>query len=138
MGINTGNRGRNCEEHAVCGTVFEQDSLVRFRWEKIDVDGVEQPALCVYWVTDGVDRCRVGFLQRHLLKHKKDYDGKLAQVVEFLATSESPGDRAKAHRCHGVCRAALVQADKPEKSEKKRPRDDDNSFQTPNKKGNNV
>jgi hypothetical protein len=28
---------------------------------------VEQTALAVYWMTDGIDRCRVGFLRKHLI-----------------------------------------------------------------------
>ena len=83
VGIESPDRGRSCEEHTVCGAVLELDTVVRFRAEQIDVDGEEQTALAVYWVTDGIDRCRVGFLRRHLLKHKKDYDGKLAQIVEY-------------------------------------------------------
>ena len=60
VGINAGNRGRNCEEHDVCGTVLTLDALVRFRVEQVLVNGREETAICVYWVTDGVDRCPVG------------------------------------------------------------------------------
>ena len=46
------------------------------------------------------------------MKHAKKYDGKAAQIVAFLAQSESPGDRAKAHRNAGLCRAVLLELDK--------------------------
>ena len=72
------------------------------------MEGREETALAVYWVTDGVDRCKVGFLQRHLVRHKQHYDGKLVQVVEFLTTSESPADRAKSKHCMRICRAVLI------------------------------
>ena len=66
---------------------------------------------------DGIDRCRVGFLPRHLLKHQAAYNGKLAQIVEFVAESNSPADRAKSHRCYGLCRAVLVEAEMEEDEE---------------------
>jgi hypothetical protein len=108
VGIESPDRGRSCEEHTCCGSVLELDTVVRFRAVQIDVDGEEQTALAVYWVTDGIDRCRVGYLRRHLLKHKKDYDGQLGQIVEMLGMSESPGDRQKHHRNRGACVAVLL------------------------------
>jgi hypothetical protein len=113
VGLKCSDRGRSCEEHTVCGSALKIDSLVRFRAEQIDVDGKEEIALAVYWITDGVDRCRVGFLPKHLLKHKDDYHLKLAQVVEFLETSDCPSARAKSHRNHGIARAVLVEAEAP-------------------------
>ena len=99
VGINASDKGRSCEEHANCGSVLKIDTLVRFRSVQIWCNGEEETALAVYWVTDGIDRCRVGFLPCHLLKHKTAYNGKLAQIVEFVADADSPADRAKSHRC---------------------------------------
>ena len=59
----------------------------------------------------------MGFLPRHLLKHEAAYNGKLAQIVEFVAESDSPADRAKSHRCYGLCRAVLVEAQMEEDEE---------------------
>ena len=61
VGIERGDRGRSCEEHDVCGTVVEEDTLLHLRKEQILVDGQEASAIACYWVTDGIDRCRVGF-----------------------------------------------------------------------------
>jgi hypothetical protein len=62
-------------------------------------------------VTDGPDCCKFGFLSRHLVKHKDNYDGrKTAQIVEFLETSTCPSARSKSHRNMGVARAALLEA----------------------------
>ena len=117
VGINASDKGRLCEEHANCGSVLKIDTLVHFRSIQIWCNGEEETALAVYWVTDGIDRCRVGFLPRHLLKHKTAYNGKLAQIVEFVADSDSPADRAKSHRCYGLCRAVLVEAEMEEDEE---------------------
>ena len=71
--------------------------------------GVEETAIAAFWVTDGVDRCLVGFLPRHYIKHKKAYDGKLAQVVEILDDSESTTQRRRSNRNCGMCRLAIIQ-----------------------------
>ena len=64
VGIEADNRGRSCEEHDVCGRILEENAVVRIRHVQILVDGSEESALAVYWIADGIDRCRVGFLQR--------------------------------------------------------------------------
>jgi hypothetical protein len=120
VGTEAGNRGRSCEEHDVCGSVLELDCVVRFRALQIVVEGMEQTALAVYWVTDGIDRCRVGFLRKHLIKHKQDYDGKLGQVIEILKKSGSTGDRKKHHHYLGCVKAVIINAPTPEKKKKKR------------------
>ena len=76
-----------------CGSVLRIDTLVQFRSVQIWCNGEEETALAVYWVTNGIDQCRVGFLPRHFLKHKTAYNGKLAQIVDFVADSDSPADR---------------------------------------------
>ena len=75
VGINASSNGRSCEEHKVCSSVLNLDSLVRFREVQIIVKGKEETAFVVYWVTDGVDRSHVGFLPRHMVKCKEAYDG---------------------------------------------------------------
>ena len=57
--------------------------------DSTDAD-VEEMAIGVHWVTDGIDRCLVGFLPCHCVRHKQKYEGRVAQVVEFLKLSESP------------------------------------------------
>ena len=117
VGIKASNRGRSCEEHACCNSSLELDSVVRFRRVHIvTYASQEEASLAVYWVTDAVDQCRVGFLPRHLLKHSNKYDGKTAQIVAFLALSESPEKKAKSRRTDGVCRSVMLELDQlPEK-----------------------
>ena len=71
--------------------------------------GVEESAIGVYWVTDGIDRCLVGFLPRHCVHHKQKYDGRVAQIVELLKDSDSPSARRRSHLKRGVCMAAFLQ-----------------------------
>jgi hypothetical protein len=57
----------------------------------------------------------------HLIKHKDEYDGMLAQIIEiFNDQSESPSDRAKHRRNRGCCRAMLINAEYRDTPQKKR------------------
>jgi hypothetical protein len=111
VGVGSSDRGRNCEEHLCCGAVLDLDVVLRFRSVQISVEGKEQTALAVYWVSDGIDRCRVGFLRRHLIKRKAYYDGKLAQVVELVGDSGNTEEREKHWHFVGMCRASLIDAE---------------------------
>jgi hypothetical protein len=109
VGIEASDQGRNCEEHDTCGEVLGLDVIVRLRRTQVVVNGVEETAIAAYWVTDGIDRCRVGFLPKYTVKHWKQYDGKLAQVVEMYRESESPSKRNRANRAKGACRLAFIE-----------------------------
>jgi hypothetical protein len=58
----------------------------------------EETALTVNWVSDGIDRCRVGFLPRVYVPHAKLWDGVLCQVV-FVGSADDPSSvvRRKFH-----------------------------------------
>ena len=81
-------RGRNCEEHNCCGEVLGNDVVVRLRREQILVPDEmarahtpgamkEETAYTVNWVTDGQDRCRVGFLPHSYVAQGTLYNGVL-------------------------------------------------------------
>lgn len=97
VGTARGDRGRSCEEHDVCGAVLQEDSIVRIRHVQIagEETGTEEGALACYWISDGIDRCRVGFLPRHLLKQWRQCDGRIAQVVDVYEGSDSPTKKRK-------------------------------------------
>ncbi len=111
VGIEEGNRGRSCEEHDVCGSVIDEDVVVRLRKVQVLVDGKEETAIAAYWVTDGEDRCRVGFLQRHMVAYAARYDGALAQVTRVLGPNAGVFDTAE-RRLHyknkGCCFATIL------------------------------
>jgi hypothetical protein len=94
------------------------------------VDGIEESALAVYWISDGIDRCRVGFLPRHLVKHWKEYDGRIAQIVEMYKESESPTKRRKNYKNLGCCQAVLIDTvrddfARPTKQQRTKEKDDE-------------
>ena len=55
VGINSNTNGPSCEEHDTCGYVLAEDTLVRLQRHQVFINGHEQSAVGVYWVSDGVD-----------------------------------------------------------------------------------
>ena len=91
--------------------------MVRFRREMIYVaggtdggPGREEPTIVVYWVTNRIDACRIGFLPRHMNHHAVRYDGVLGQITEtFSAGHHNHAVREKWHsRNMGFCHAAVI------------------------------
>ncbi len=111
VGTLMGNRGRSCEEHAVCGSVLEEDMVVRLQKVQVLVDGHEETAIACYWVTDGIDHCCVGFLMRHMVAHAARYGGALAQVTRVFSGNEeecSREERRMYHAKRGCCQATII------------------------------
>ena len=109
VGTEADDRGRSCEEHHHCGEVLEEDMVVRLRKVQIKAGGAEETAIAAVWVTDGIDRCGVGFLQRHMVAYAEQYDGALAQVTRVL--SKDDGDSAEKrlfHKNMGCCYATII------------------------------
>ncbi len=108
VGTSRGNRGHSCEEHPDgCGAaVLAVDVVVCVRKEQILVEDYilgkgrmrEETALTVNWVSDGIDRCHVGFLPKAFVPHAKLWDGALCQVV-FIGAADGPSSivRRKFH-----------------------------------------
>jgi hypothetical protein len=77
---------------------------VQIVWDNVR----EEKAVAAYKVTEGIDSCRVGFLPRQCLRHADKFDGKLAQITEFLSESDSPHCHRLSHRNRGVVRAMII------------------------------
>jgi hypothetical protein len=116
VGITVGDRGRSCEEHiAYCGVVLAPDVLLRLVKEEIMVEGRIETVVSAYWVTDSVERCRVGFVPRYMVvTHADSLNGLLAQVTEvFNNHHPSAAIREKVHRNYGYCHAVILDPDQP-------------------------
>ena len=112
VGIEEPSRGRSCKVHDTCGDIMAVDTIVRFRAVQILGDeGKEETAIAAYWVTDGIDQCRVGFLPHHCVKHKSDFDEKLEQVTELLSKSTRAADRKKSHINRGVACTVIIEVE---------------------------
>ena len=134
VGINFNTNGRSCEEHHTCGCVLEEDSLIRLRKHQVYINGHEQSVVGVYWVSDGMDRCLVGYLHRHQVKHLNKLEGALCQVSEVYSdNSDSPTKWHKHKKNFGCAIAAIVSSNEPNKARKGR-----NKLQSPPKTPTNV
>jgi hypothetical protein len=99
VGTEVADDARSCEEHVCCGAeVLDEDVVVRLRKVQVVVDGREETAVAAVWVTDGVDCCRVGYLQRHIVANAARFDGALAQITKVL--SKDDGDTAERRLFH--------------------------------------
>ena len=137
FGINSDTNGRSCEEHPICGSVLQDDVVVRFRKVQVSINNKEESAIAAFWVSDGVDRCRVGYLPRHHVKHWKMLEGVLGQIVEvYDKDSDSPTKRQKHYRNSGCAIAAIIsppllfQPELPSKklpSKKRKTQEEDNN-----------
>jgi hypothetical protein len=111
VGTEASDRGRTCKEHTVnCGEVLEEDVVVRLRKVQVVVDGKET-AITAIWVTDGINRCRVGFLKRHMVRHAVHFDRALAQVTRVFSSDPGSCDSAEhwmSHHNRGCCLATII------------------------------
>ena len=85
--------------------------MVRLRKIQLMVEGKEETAIVAIWVTDGIDRCRVGFLPRHMVRHAARYDGALAQVTRVFSSDSETCDSTERHmffKNKGYCRAVII------------------------------
>jgi len=104
-------QGRSCDEHELRGKVLKADVVVRLRKIQLMVEGKEEMAIAAIWVTDGIDRCRVGFVPRHMVQHAAKYDGALAQVTHVFSDNPEICDTTEKRmffKNKGYCRAAII------------------------------
>ena len=68
--IEANSNGRSCHQHDVCGSLVEEDVVLRLRKVQIlNSLGREETVIAGYYVSDGIDQCCVVFLQHHFVTH---------------------------------------------------------------------
>ena len=114
VGVNSPTNGRSCEEHRICGEVVIEDVVLRLRKVQVQMNQHKQSAIAAFWVSDGIDRCRVGYLPKAFVKNWKQYDGTLVQVIEdYSGDSDSPTKCQNFHRNHGLAVAVIISSAEP-------------------------
>jgi hypothetical protein len=116
VGTAKADRGRRCEVHSCCGKeVLEEDVVVRLRQEQILVPNrlgkgyCKETAYTVNWVTDGQDRCHVGFLPCAYVAQGGLFDGVLCQVVSIgNAFDDDHNKRAKVKHSCGYAHVQVI------------------------------
>ena len=96
----------------MCGKeALNFDDVMRLHKVQVWRRGIEEAAVAVYLVSDGVDRCRVGFLNCSLIVEDgagEKYNGQLVQVVEFLEDSNEADVREFSEKNAGANRAVFI------------------------------
>jgi hypothetical protein len=112
FGMEMGDQDRSCEEHPNnCGEVLAGNMVVHLCKVQIVVEGQEKTAIAAYWVSDGIDCCRVGFLPCHMVKHAMRYNKALAQVIRVFSTNQTCSNSVECrmfHKNRGGCLAAII------------------------------
>jgi hypothetical protein len=117
VGTSGTDHGRSCKEHACFGDILENDVFVKLRCEQILVpDAItgggkvkEETAITINWVSNRIDRCRVGFLPRAFVVQGSVWDGVLCQMLEvFQKDDPSKLCHAKWHQNKGFARVAVI------------------------------
>ena len=115
-GIESGTNGRSCYQHDICGSLVEEDVVLRL-W-KIQIRnsfGQEETAIAAsFHFTDGIGQCHVGFLTHHFVPHAPSFDGVLAQVTEvYSLISKSVSKRKKFCHNMGCCLTSTLITELP-------------------------
>jgi hypothetical protein len=117
IGMEMSDQGRSCEEHlANCSKVMVNNVVVRLRKVQIMVEGREEMAIATVWINDGINRCHVGFLPRHMVAHANRYEGAVAQVIHIFSgdpTFCDSTERRMFHKIRGCCLAAIIVGPSP-------------------------
>ncbi len=91
---------------------MDVDIVVHLRCEEISVPDYfldegnmrKQTAITVNWVTNGFDRCHVGFLPLPYVPDASVYEGALCQVISVFDVSQSSrANQAKWDNIMGLC-----------------------------------
>ena len=136
VGVNSPTNGRSCEEHRICGEVVIEDVVLRLRKVQVQINQQEQSAIAAFWVSNGIDCCRVGYLPKAYVKNWKQYDGALVQVIEvYSAECDSPTKRQKFHRNHGLAVAVDISSAEPSSPVAKKQKTSSPTSKLPNGKG---
>ena len=95
VGVNSPTNRQSCEEHPICGDVVIEDVVLHLRKVQVLMNQQEQSAIAAFWVSDGIDRCCIGYLPKAYVKNWKQYDGALIQVVEVYSGDSGSRKEAK-------------------------------------------
>ena len=83
--------------------------VLHLRKVQVLINQQEQSAIAAFWVSDGIDRCHIGYLPKAYVKNWKQYDSALVQVIEvYSGDSDSPTQHQKFHRNHGLAVGVII------------------------------
>ena len=113
VGLHMKNNGRECCQHETCGEHLMKGDVIKVIQTMItNVDGVDEDALAVCRVMDGIIGCRVGFVPRVQAKmlHRRNelVVTPFAVVQELYATSTNLYLFNKSKRNYGMASCLFI------------------------------
>ena len=131
FGIEDSKFGCSCEHHPICGANVDYDTVLRFKtviipsgkphevmpsffgisthlvFELTDKNQ-NTTILAAVWITDGMDRCIVGYVDPRALAVRHRLEGRLGQVTDLFSMSESSSKNRYSTTHKGVCLVSLI------------------------------
>jgi hypothetical protein len=114
VGIAKSNNGRRCSIHPCCGAHLKAGDVVKFKFDIVTMyegteDEVKQGALKAVKLENGVERCTVGFLPRHLLASRRaDFENACARILMRYDESDNSTHRRKYYAQGGMASFSLI------------------------------
>ena len=108
VGLHDGRRGRSCQIHSVCGSQVRVNSILKIKLITISIYGKEEEALGCFSLENGLEKCLVGFLRQHSIKHAINFKNKLVQIVEIHCDSIDKDVRKRSYSMKGSAKAVML------------------------------
>ena len=104
VGLLSDTNGRSCCSHEVCGEFLLQGDLCRLVKTVVTIKGVDEEAIKLVKIQDGVPTCTVGFVPRVHARSGRVFRniGELCLVQEIYLNSTNTYTRSKAHKNRGM------------------------------------
>jgi hypothetical protein len=89
VGLASGESGRACESHEICGHHVAVGDLVKFKVVVLEEEGGLETKIKAVKIRDGTESCHIGFLPRHIVYggKKEQITNKFGQVLELYKDS---------------------------------------------------
>ncbi len=109
VGLTNKSYGRSCNNHETCGIWVEIGSVVRVSCVQVWRRGRYHNDLEVYFVEDGLNTCKVGYLAKQHEVESHELDGQMLQVVDIYTDSDDDITRRRLHyQNYGFAMAILL------------------------------
>ena len=84
VGVNSPTNGQSCEEHCICGEVVIEDVVLPLRKVQVQMNQQQQSAIAAFWVSGGIDRCRMDIFPRHMSRIGSNMMEVLSRLLRII------------------------------------------------------
>ena len=110
VGTSSATNGRSCQLHEVCGEHLCEGDVCRLVLTTVSIQNIEEEAIKVVKVVNGIDTCMVGFVTRSFTAMERVYShvGGLIIINEMYSKSTNEYKQRLSARNKGMASASLV------------------------------